>query len=233
MKNYVIICGLNDKDTRKQEITTEQAKTALAGIILDYVVKNFPESDGLTYRRIIQWIAEISGTCAYIDWDGKLCFGWYDDNDFSLSPSERYSSDMYEQDITITGVQITDEDDNTFLAGTDDYAFNIENNGLIQDKQTEIATAIYNKVAGFTYRPYTCTCKPLPYVYPLDGVSYTDKNGVKHNSIVTGVTFKMNASMIGQEEISEVLHTLPLSKRLWICSRLCGKIICRTAKLTP
>ena len=160
----------------------------------DYVVKNFPESDGLTYRRIIQWIAEISGTCAYIDWDGKLCFGWYGDNDFSLSPSERYSSDMYEQDITITGVQITDEDDNTFLAGTDDYAFNIENNGLIQDKQTEIATAIYNKVAGFTYRPYTCTCKPLPYVYPLDGVSYTDKNGVKHNSIVTGVTFKMNAS---------------------------------------
>ena len=36
MKNYVIICGLNDKNTRKQEITTEQAKTALAGIILDY-----------------------------------------------------------------------------------------------------------------------------------------------------------------------------------------------------
>lgn len=160
----------------------------------DYVVKNFPESDGLTYRRIIQWIAEISGTCAYVDWDGKLCFGWYGDNDFSLSPSERYSSDMYEQDITITGVQITDEDDNTFLAGTDDYAFNIENNGLIQDNQTEIATAIYNKVVGFTYRPYTCTCKPLPYVYPLDGVSYTDKHGVKHNSIVTGVTFKMNAS---------------------------------------
>lgn len=36
MKNYIIICGLNDKNTRKQEITTEQAKTALAGIILDY-----------------------------------------------------------------------------------------------------------------------------------------------------------------------------------------------------
>lgn len=36
MKNYIIICGLNDKDTRKQEITTEQAKTTLATIILDY-----------------------------------------------------------------------------------------------------------------------------------------------------------------------------------------------------
>lgn len=36
MKNYIIICGLNDKDTRKQEITTEQATQALAGIVLKY-----------------------------------------------------------------------------------------------------------------------------------------------------------------------------------------------------
>lgn len=36
MKNYIIICGLNDKDTRKQEITTERAKQALAGIVLEY-----------------------------------------------------------------------------------------------------------------------------------------------------------------------------------------------------
>lgn len=36
MKNYVIICGLNDKDTRKQEITTERARQALAGIALEY-----------------------------------------------------------------------------------------------------------------------------------------------------------------------------------------------------
>ncbi len=36
MKNYILIVGLNDKDTRKQEITTEQATQALAGIILKY-----------------------------------------------------------------------------------------------------------------------------------------------------------------------------------------------------
>ena len=160
----------------------------------NYIVQNFPETDGLTYRRIIQWIAEITATCAFIDWDGKLCFKWYSDNDFSISPSERYSSDMYEQDITISGVQISDDDDNVYLAGTDDYAFNIENNGLIQGDQETVAAAIYEKVKGFTYRPYNCTCKPMPYVYPLDGVIYTDKKGVKHKSIVTNITFKMNAA---------------------------------------
>mgnify|MGYP001135153572 CR=1 FL=1 len=160
----------------------------------NYIVQNFPETDGLTYRRIIQWIAEITATCAFIDWDGKLCFKWYSDNDFSVSPSERYSSDMYEQDISISGVQISDDDDNVYLAGTDDYAFNIENNGLIQGDQETVAAAIYEKVKGFTYRPYNCTCKPMPYVYPLDGVIYTDKKGVKHKSIVTNITFKMNAA---------------------------------------
>ena len=160
----------------------------------NYIVQNFPETDGLTYRRIIQWIAEITATCAFIDWDGKLCFKWYSDNDFSISPSERYSSDMYEQDISISGVQISDDDDNVYLAGTDDYAFNIENNGLIQGDQETVAAAIYEKVKGFTYRPYNCTCKPMPYVYPLDGVIYTDKKGVKHKSIVTNITFKMNAA---------------------------------------
>lgn len=161
----------------------------------DYIVTKFPDYDELTYRRLIQWIAEISGTCAFVDWNGELCLSGYSlDNDFSLTPSDRYSSDMYEQDITITGVQISDDDDNVYLAGTDDYAFNIENNGLIQSNHLEIATAIFNKVKDIVYRPYTCTCKPLPYVYPLDGVSYTDKNGIVHKSIVTGITFKMNAS---------------------------------------
>jgi|GEM_PF-1445983 len=161
----------------------------------NYVVSSFPETDELTYRRLIQWIAEISGTCAYIDYDGKLVLAWYSSsNDIPITPSDRYSSDMYEQDIAITGVQISDNDDNIYLAGTDDYAFNIENNDLIQHDYADVAAAIYQKVKNFTYRPYTCSCKPLPYAYPLDGVVYTDKNGIEHKSIVTGITFKMNAS---------------------------------------
>ena len=38
----------------------------------NYVINSAPDEEDLTYRRIIQWIGEITGTCAYIDWDGKL-----------------------------------------------------------------------------------------------------------------------------------------------------------------
>lgn len=36
MKTFTIICGLNDKDTRKQEITTKEAQRRLASIVLDF-----------------------------------------------------------------------------------------------------------------------------------------------------------------------------------------------------
>ena len=44
MKNYCLIVGLNDKDTKRQEITTDEARALLAGIVLDY-------SDGATFTE--------------------------------------------------------------------------------------------------------------------------------------------------------------------------------------
>lgn len=171
----------------------------------NYVINNFPEEDSLTYRRLIQWLAEITGTCAYIDWNGKLRLEWYTETTTVLSPAERYSSDMYENDITISGVQITDTDEQTYLVGTDDYAFNIEGNALIQHDYLVVATAINNVVNGFTYRPYTCTCKPAPHIYPLDTFQYIDKDGEEHTAIITSVTFKMNTStsLEGKGETNE------------------------------
>lgn len=172
------------------ELATDKASLVNA----QYVISNYPTEDTITYRQLIQWIAEITGTCAYIDWNGKLRLEWFTDNltDTTITPSDRYSSDLYEQDICITGVQITDEDDNIYLAGTDDYAFNISTNGLIQNDKQGVAEAIFQKVGGFAYRPYTCTTKPLPHVYPLDVITYVDKHGTEHTSIITNTTFRMN-----------------------------------------
>lgn len=165
------------------------------GKFLDVIVSEIPTpSNEYTYRQIIQWIAELSGTCAYIDWDGNLCFGWYNDLNFELEPSNRYTSDLYENDITITGVQVSDDDDNVYIAGTTDYAFNIEGNYLIVGKEQEIANMLGDKLIGFTYRPYSCTFKSAPFLYPLDSVVFIDKKGVKHKSIITHLNYKINRS---------------------------------------
>ena len=169
----------------------------------EYIVDKFPESDNLTYRQILMWIAEITGTCAYIDWNGQLRLEWYgEESSATLSPDMRYSSDLNDKTITITGVRIVASDETVYLQGTDEYAFNIESNGLLQSNIAVVATALNEKLNGFTYTPYSCVAKPLVHLYPLDRVDFVDKKGNKVSSIVTNATFTMNAnlSLAGQGE---------------------------------
>lgn len=167
----------------------------------DYVIQQSPEGE-ITYRQIIQWIAELTATCAYIDWEGRLALTWYNSTSTRITASERYSSDMLENDIVISGVEVIDGESNVYLMGDDSYAFKIENNNLIQHSYQEVCEALYNAVGGFTYRPYECVVKSMPHVYPMDMITYVDKDGIAHQTIVTNVTYKFNGSttIMGQGE---------------------------------
>lgn len=161
----------------------------------DYLVSNMPSTEqAITYRNLIKWAAAIMGTCAYIDWEGKLRFQWYVDCEQSIDGSKRYSSDMLEQDVTITGIAFTDTDKVQYLAGTKDYALDMTGNFLIQHDAQQVVNTIYQRIGGFTYRPYTATIKPSPYLFPLDVIDYVDKNGESHVSVITNVTFTINGN---------------------------------------
>ena len=54
----------------------------------DYVIQSAPEDD-TTYRQIVQWVAELTATCAFVDWDGRLRLSWYEPSTVQISPSER------------------------------------------------------------------------------------------------------------------------------------------------
>ena len=155
-----------------------------------------PESDGLTYRQVVEWVAELAGTCAWIDWEGKLRLTWYADTTTRISPSDRFTSDMQENDITITGAQIVanDETGTVYQSGNDAYALNIEGNLLAQDNLQNLCDALHAKIGGFAYRPYTCTTMGYPHLWPLDKIIYEDKDGVEHVSIITDHTLKLNGA---------------------------------------
>lgn len=183
----------------------------------DYDIKEAP-TDETTYRQIVQWLAELTASCAFIDYEGKLQFSWYKPTATKITPSERYSSDMLENDIVISGVQVVDEDSNVYLTGDDAYAFSIEGNSLIQHDFRAVSEAIYSKVGGFAYRPYECTVKPMPYLFPMDMVEFVDKDGASHNTIVTNVTFTLNGGTTvkgqGQTETNKGYAAAnPLTKR--------------------
>lgn len=160
----------------------------------DYQITEYPEGQDLTYRTLLQWCAALTGTCAFMNYDGNLELKWYEQTDLTISPSERYNSDMQENDVAITGIYFKDAANTEYIAGTNDYCLDLSSNGLLQDNVQVVLDTLYVSLKGFSYRPYTATIKSAPYIYPMDMIHYEDAKGEVHDTIITNVTFGMNLS---------------------------------------
>lgn len=175
------------------------------------------KSNEMTYRNCAVWVAQLLGANAYIDYHGRLCIGWLQDTGLSITSSDRYSSDMAEDDITLTGVSCTaygsrtyteDEDSGdtsptTFEVDTEaqyiagnatGVVVDITGNQLFGENSVPtVLSDIYDLVGGTTYRPFEARVKPSPYLWPMDKITYMDADGVSHSTIITNITFTINA----------------------------------------
>jgi hypothetical protein len=147
-----------------------------------------PKADNLTYRQVLVWAAELMGVSLYIDYDGKLTGGWYatKSNHTVIKASDRFTSgntDFAESNIVFTGVRIVGNDENKteYLAGTKDYAFNIEGNLLAQSDMNLDTLAAELKTArcSLTYTPMSCTTHSFPHLRPLDIMKFETAQGTK------------------------------------------------------
>lgn len=148
----------------------------------------------LTYRQLLQWCAQLTGTCAFMDGSGRLVLKWYEQTGVIITASERYSSDMLENDITITGFTCDDGKGNTYLSGTADYTLDLSDCGFLTNAYEGVLKELQAARGGFAYRPYSATIKSAPYLFPLDMIRYKDKDGVVHDTIVTNVTLALNCN---------------------------------------
>ena len=148
----------------------------------------------LTYRQLLQRCAQLTGTCAFMDGSGRLVLKWYEQTGVTITASERYSSDMLENDITITGFTCDDGKGNTYLSGTADYTLDLSDCGFLTNAYEGVLKELQAARGGFAYRPYSATIKSAPYLFPLDMIRYKDKDGVVHDTIVTNVTLALNCN---------------------------------------
>ncbi len=147
-----------------------------------------PKADNLTYRQVLVWAAELMGVSLYIDYDGKLTGGWYATNakHTVIKASDRFTSgntDFAENSIVFSGVRIVGNDENKteYLAGTKDYAFNVEGNLLAQSDMnlSTLATELKTARCSLTYTPMSCTTHSFPHLRPLDIMKFETAQGTK------------------------------------------------------
>lgn len=167
----------------------------------NYLIQEMPKlQQDVTFRNLIQWCAGLMGTNAFIDWNGRLRFSWYTNTGYNTTPDRRYSSDLYENDITISGVSYTTNDQQMYLAGTDAYALDLTGNAILagadETNISSILQGIYNSVRGFTYRPFEAKVMPAPWLFPMDRVTFTDLEGNTHLSLLTNVNTTINGATV-------------------------------------
>lgn len=158
-----------------------------------YTVDEYP-STARSYRDILSWICEVTGTNAFFDYNGELVLSWYSASSAgTLTTENRLTSDTSEESIVLTGVKIKTET-NEYTAGLTDYALEIDLNPLLKEDVQSVANAINLVVNRFTYKAFTATVLPMPHVYPMDGLTFVDKDENSFFVAVTDWTYQMNGT---------------------------------------
>jgi len=181
-----------------------------------YVVSQRPEGDDITFHHIVSWVAELAGCNAWIDQMGRLHLSWYGENQpadgtafffitpnmivededpaLIVGPDDRFSYELAEADIEITGIVYCTEDTD-YLAGNDKYALVIEENLLLQDNYESLLNSLLSKLGGFKYRPYKFETIGYPHLWPGDKITrLIDAEGNITTSIITNHTYKLNGN---------------------------------------
>ena len=110
------------------------------------------------------------------------------------------SQDISTDDIVITGIKTSAEKDSnggnneteSFLYGTENYALSLEQNPLIQAGYTEeIATYVGARIVGRRFRPLSISCLSDPSIEEGDVAYVTDRKNNTYKTIITNTTFSM------------------------------------------
>ena len=163
-------------------------------VVLTNASYNITETPSVaeTYRDLLGYICEVTGTNAYFDASGELVLDWFSSSSgFTLTTENRRNSDISEEAVVITGVVVETETDK-YVSGSDAYPITVSLNPLITYDYQAVADALKNKFYHFTYKPFSTTALPYPHLFPMDGGTYVDKNGNNIHINLTDWTFKLN-----------------------------------------
>lgn len=167
----------------------------------DYIVQARPSDDALTFRQVLQWVAQIGCQWLRCDEYGRLCVKWYDTEKIDAQEIDTtYSFTPQHTDVVITGIQVTeysdssDEEPESYMVGTQGYVLAISDNKLIHkgDGQT-VASMIAEKCVGMVFRPFESECPTDVALEAGDAITIEDRNGNLYSTYLTTTTLQPGA----------------------------------------
>ena len=162
----------------------------------DYIVQQRPADDALTFRQVLQWVAQIGCQWLRCDEYGRLCVKWFDTG--KTNPQEinvTYNFTPKHTDVVITGVKVTEYSDSSedvagsYISGIEGYVLGISDNKLIRKGDGEtVASIIAEKCVGMRFRPFESGCPTNVALEAGDAIIITDRNGKLYSTYLTTTT---------------------------------------------
>ena len=215
----------------------------------EFTLFAWPTTPNVTYRQWISYAVALMGKVAWFNGEGELEIGfaeklssWENTSIVGLAivglaivgntsgsgsvtdtfgADKRYSSDYEDENITITGISYTDSaTEVVYLAGTEDYTFDISGNLILMKAASISGGATINTLLtnlsgliGFTYTPITMETVPCPHIYPTDWVAYVIDYDHYVYALVTNYTFNLNGNnyISAQGELTQDKALAPIN----------------------
>ena len=157
-----------------------------------YVVSTRPNDKALTCRDVLHYAAQISGNFARCDALGRMELRWYNEKATKHKITAIKSFTPENQDIIITGIQVTDASDEkqSSLYGEKGYVLEVSDNPLIEaGKAPVVASHLGKKIIGMSFRPLDLTCILDPSAEAGDPAEVTDRKGKTYTCWITNMTY--------------------------------------------
>lgn len=161
-----------------------------------YTIPSVPDlQQPVTFRNLIQWCAGIMCSNAWINWDGELVFSWTNSaTSYKCEAANRFLSDVYENDLSFSGVSYTNTQGVTIISGSAGYTLDLTGNYLAANGISTILPNIRTYINNFFYRPFSASVINAPYLWPMDDIQVADKTGYWRRGILTNVNFGINST---------------------------------------
>lgn len=186
-----------------------------------YTVPTKPTGE-YSYRDILAWVAELSGTFAHINRSNGLELKWYGSTSVeSYDGNHRFDYKVNEHTVQITGISYSTED-TVYLTGTDDYVLDLSNNLLLQDNYATVLPNILSNVGGLIFNPFVSNWQGNPALDVGDLVTHTASDTTVYIQPLTILKYKYRGKCyMGGEGQSQSEHNYKGStdKRLEIIKK--------------
>lgn len=187
---YVDICNVTD-------VTVGNTSFPNQG----YMVQEKPVGD-LTFRNVLGFVAELSGTFSKFNRIGELELRWYRETGVILTSKHRSSLEMSDFQIQITGVSVETDDkdvnDNpiSYITGTDDYAIDLTGNELLQGNYASVLPDILGNIEDTIFTPYTANFHGNPALESGDIITHIDVDGNVFETLITHSKYKYRGTSV-------------------------------------